>query len=570
MEAGGREWGEGKAAGRGARSSPVRSRLRAPSAVPGVPRAGGSGGLVWLTRRRGTVPLARTETANETGRRHRGDLHGPHRPRAGRHRAREEGPLDTRRLQPRDRGRHDPAARRRGRHPRRNPGARPRYDGRNQRPHRTPGRQGRPGHHPGVSRRSRARQVSFAVAVRPRLPQAGTPGGAPSSLRNRGTHERPGRGSDAGRRGGPAADRRAGARGGDRGGCRLFRQLLRESGERASGAAPTAGPAAGSSHIGFRPAPPPDSGVRAHLDDRRQRLRPPGRGVVRDLPRGADAARRGDRSAHHHAIERRGPAGRTGRRESGLHHRVGSRRRRRRRATARRPRRRSRPAGPRHGRDDGQGVAHPRRRVRDRPGVGGRGRRGGRPPPAPGGRLSDPGPNHRHRGSGGRGRKHRIGRRGRRVPGRPAERGGHAGARVLRPGRGAPDRHRREPGAGVPQRGDPRRRGALPGRGRGSPGDRRPRETHRPIDHRHRVRGAPDREREHDAGALERLVRARAGPCRVHPGRDRREQRRPLDGSRGDARDPAHPRASLRRALQRPRPPLRRPGASPRGGPSIG
>ena len=179
-----------------------------------------------------------------------------------------------------------------------------------------------------------------------------------------------------------------------------------------------------------------DPGVRAHVDDARQRVRPaPGPALSRAAA-GAAARRRRRRRPLHHAVERRALRGGDGRPVPGPADRVGpGRRGARRRALRRAPR----PQGPpvvRHGRHDGQGLRDLGRRAARLPRVRGR-------PPLPlqeGQRAPD-------QGAGDRDDRDRHGRRldrpGRRAPPAPRRAGERGGA--ARPGRLRPRAARSRP-----------------------------------------------------------------------------------------------------------------------------
>ena len=218
-------------------------------------------------------------------RRHRRHLHRHRAARLRRRGAHQEDLLQRRGLC----ARHRRGARRglrRDRHRRqRHRGDPPRHDRRLQRHPRAEGRARRPDHHQGLPRRAGDPHAAHAAPLRHRLDQAGAAGRALSAPGGRRAH-RPSRAGRArarpGRRraGGGGAARREG-----RGDRRLPAQFVRQSGARADAAryrAARARPACRSSRL-LRGAAR-DQGVRAHLDDRHQRLRDADRGDLSAAP----------------------------------------------------------------------------------------------------------------------------------------------------------------------------------------------------------------------------------------------------------------------------------------------
>ena len=211
----------------------------------------------------------------------------------------------------------------------------------------------------------------------------------------------------------------------NRGGRRVPAPRVREPRSRASGGDDPAGGAPGGRGHAVERAGPGDPGVRAHVDDARQRVRPASGPALPGAAGGPAARGRRRRGALHHAVQRRALRGRDGRPVPRSPDRVGPRgRRARRRALRRAPR----PQGPpvvRHGRHHRQGVRHRRRRaarlprVRDRPPLSLQ--EGQRPP--------DQGPGDRDDRDRHRRGLDRPGRRAPPAPRRAGERGGAPRAR---------------------------------------------------------------------------------------------------------------------------------------------
>ena len=245
-----------------------------------------------------------------------------------------------------------------------------------------------------------------------------------------------------------------------RGHRRVPPQFVRQSGARADAARYRQAPRAGPALVGLLRGAAGDQGIRAHLDDRHQRLRDADRGHL--SARHAPTPRRGAHPgpAPADAVERRAHDRQGRRRAAHEHHRIGPGRRRHRRAGAGARGRPRQDHHLRHGRHDSQGVdgrgrpGHARARIRRRR------RHHGGIAIADGRRLHAQSSGHRP-GRGRRGRRlARVDRRRRRPAGGTAERRGGPRAGVLRRRRRRADGHRREPDPRSPEPQASRRRGA--------------------------------------------------------------------------------------------------------------
>ena len=169
-----------------------------------------------------------------------------------------------------------------------------------------------------------------------------------------------------------------------------------------------------------------DPGVRAHVDDARQRVRPAARPALSRAAPGAAARHRRRRRPLHHAVERGALRGGDGRAVSGPADRVGPRGGGARRRALRRAPRSPGPPLLRHGRHDGEGLRDLGRRAPRLPRVR------GRPPLSlqEGQRAPD-------QGAGDRDDRDRHGRRLPGPGGRPSPASRRAGERggAARPGR---------------------------------------------------------------------------------------------------------------------------------------
>ena len=325
----------------------------------------------------------------------------------------------------------------------------PRHDAGHQRADRAQGRADRAAGQRGVPRFARDRPRASLRPLRPAAGDAASPGAARAALRRAGAH--PGRRLDPpGARSGRGVCRAPGARAGrgrDRGGRHRLPQQLRQPRAGATRAGGRAARRAGYPRLDLVRRGAGDPRVRAHLDDRRQCLRP---GPGRALPaRSGGAAGAGGipRRAVAADLLRRAGHGRDGRALPGA---AAGERSGRGSAGRRGLRRRGRLRGPPFLRYGG----HHRQVRGDRPRRAAAGARLRGRPPLPlqeGLRAADQPAGDRDDRDRRRRRLDRAHRRARSAQGRARLRGRRSRAGLLRPRRRAADRHRCRSGPRLPR-----------------------------------------------------------------------------------------------------------------------
>src|SRR5207245_704398 len=187
----------------------------------------------------------------------------------------------------------------------------------------------RPHHHRRVPRRPRDPPHPDAQALRPLVGEAGDARGALPPRRGRRARRRPRHDPQAARSRGRRARARPPPRREDRGAGRLPHPLLRQSRPRAAHRRDRAEEGARPHAVGERRRPARDPRVRAHVDDRHQRVRDADRPSLSGHAARRPRRRRRQGAAHDHAVERRPHDRRGGGRETRTRHRVGTGRRRR-------------------------------------------------------------------------------------------------------------------------------------------------------------------------------------------------------------------------------------------------
>ncbi len=264
--------------------------------------------------------------------------------------------------------------------------------------------------------------------------------------------------------------------------------------------------------------------VRAHVDDRAQRLRRPAREALPRRPRKLARRIRLQRPALDHAVQRRHDDARNGQARAGQHDGVGTGRRHHRGGRSQRQPRLQERARLRHGRHDRQSQPRAEQRTVDRARLLHR---------RPRERSSGHAAGRRHHRSRHRRRQHRVDRRGRRAQSRPAQRGRPSGPGVLRAGRHRADRHRCQRHSRPPQP-EPvsRRRDAARRRGRARSDPHDDRRSARPLDRSSGARDHQDRGRRDVAGGARRVGRTRLRSARFRDGRLRRRGSAALGANR--------------------------------------
>ena len=408
-----------------------------------------------------------------------------------------------------------------------------------------------------LPRRSRAAAPAHPADVRAVLAKARPARPSAPALRGPRADGRRRRGPGAARRRRCARRRGRAARGGGR--VRRRVPAARVPLSRARGAArrDPARRAARRHGLDLLGDPPRAARVRADGHDRRERLCPSADGALRrrDPDRARRRRDRGAADADAVLGWRHDGGGRDC--AAGARARVGAGGRCRGRAGDRAPSRLPERHRLRHGRDDGQGVAH---RARHRvTGTGVRGRRlaFGRLAPHARLRRAAPHPDDRHRGGRRRRRLDRLAGHGGGPPGRTSLGGRRPRACVLRQGWDAANGYRRKRLSRLRPRRLPsgrrdRRRPVARG-GRAGAARRRARHDRARACHRN----PRDRERADDACAAVGVVREGPRPARLRPDRLRRRRPGARDRARRRPRLPDRARSRARRPLQRGGPALR-------------